>query len=276
MEGGKLGCYIALDHDGHDLGRDARHGGQVVPIAEVGTDIDDDEDFGAHLTGHIHGQVVGDPAVHEHPVADLGGGEKPGNGHAGPDGGRQIPPAQNRCLARLDVRGHSPKGDGKAIEILDIRLVKQDFFQEDVEVLSLNETPGRLEPTVTVAQVEIDLEGLAVFLAPEGEVVRGGFVLEGLVPGHAQDKLLQFVRGEACGVEPAYDGPHAGPGDAVDGDPHLLQDLQDTDVGNAPGAAAAENEADAGSVARPLVVRAGRACPEEQKEEATRKAHQAP
>jgi hypothetical protein len=103
------------------------------------------------------------------------------------------------------------------VEVLDVRLVKEEFLQEDVEVLSLNETLGCLEPTVSVAQVEIDLEA---WLSSCGgrRAGPGGFVLEGLVPGDAQDEVFQFGGGEAGGVESAHDGSHAGTGDAVDGD----------------------------------------------------------
>lgn len=101
--------------------------------------------------------------------------------------------------------------------------------------------------TVPNAEIQIYFIGLAILLTTEGELVGRLLVCKGLVPRDAGDEFLQIGRRSARRVEAADNGPHTRSGDAIDGDTHVFQDLQDADMGDPPGPPAAQDQTNPGT-----------------------------
>ncbi len=90
-------------------------------------------------------------------------------------------------------------------------------------------------------------EGAGVFAAPEGAAGVAVVETEDLVEDRVGHDDFEAIDGCADGVECADHASHAGAGDDVDGDVVLLEPLEDADLREGEGTAAAQGEADAGA-----------------------------
>ena len=144
------------------------------------------------------------------------------------------------------------KGIGSLSKSSTERRGEGELAEDEVELLPLDEAGGERRLPVLDADGELREERGLVELAPERLVVARHLVLEGAVPVHRGEGVLHLLRRHAGRVEAADDRAHAGPGDEVDGDVDLLQDLQDADVRGAARAAAGEDEPETGPGGGPL------------------------
>ena len=87
-----------------------------------------------------------------------------------------------------------------------------------------------------------------VLASPEIQRPPKGCVAQKPLPLDFGERRFDLVRGEARGIEPGHDRPHAGPADDVDRDPHLFEHLEDPDVGDPACPATAQGDTDPGPV----------------------------
>ena len=241
--------YLLLDvlprQEAAGLAEDFQEPVELVPRGERHRDVDCDDDVGAHLPDDVDRQVRGDSAVDEKPVVQLHRRQEAGDRHARADRARQVARAEDDGLARLEVRGDGAKGDREPIEVPDRRGGPRHPPEVVPELLAGNEPGGNDELAVREAQLDVDEVAGVVLLSPEGPVLPRRDVREDTLPVDRPELLPHLRRRHPDRVESAGERPAARPGHAVDRDPQLLEDLQDTDERSASRSASGEGEADA-------------------------------
>ena len=242
----RLGPALPLAPFHHQVQAAGRHGEDVGggPILQGRAHVHGNDQI--RLEGGLgrgDRQVLHQGAIHVLLAVDDHGPEPPGNGHGGPHGLHQVAAAEDPALARLKVGGQHAQGALEPVEIpagevgppgeqalegvLHLHATSQTLGQEHMAVVPLDGQEG-VVPVLLLAQ------GLAR-IAPQG-------LQEGPGQVEATEEILDLPPGEAAGVEGSDQGAGAGAGEAVDGITHLLQSLEDADVGQTPGPAPAEGQ----------------------------------
>ncbi len=209
-------------------------------LVQRGSDIDGDDDIGAHGEGVRYRKVPDDAAVDQEVAVDFDGSEYRRYSHAGAHRFRQRALLEHIGLAGHDIGADAAKGYGELVEIADILDVLGQLGHHGGEPLSPLEPRG--EHDALFRYLEGGDVPVMVPLFLDGGAPAGYLVGEHRVPVHVQDQLLQHVRGVARRVEPAHDAPHARAGDVVDLETGLFDDLQDAHMGDALGAAPGEDQ----------------------------------
>jgi hypothetical protein len=210
--------------------------------------VHDDQSIHAHLTRDIHRQVLCNPAVDEQPSVARRGCKYARRRNAGTQRRHQIARIHDDELARLQIRGNGPKRNRQPIEVLHLRDGNRRRAQHLLELLSLDE-PARIGEPLGAHAERIAHEKVAIVLfAPEAELRARRTVLKRFLPIQRRDQPFDLRRRDAGGVEPADDRTHAGAGNGVDRDTHVLDDFQYADMSGTARPAAAQDEADARAV----------------------------
>ena len=129
LQRGQLRFGITPGHHGSGLVEHIDHGHQLLARFERSTDIHHDQTVDAHVTRHIHGDVVHHAAVDEQPVIDLHRREHRGNRHARADhlaGGRGGRPP----FVIGDVGGYGAERNRQLVEVAGVAGMHQQAFEQ--------------------------------------------------------------------------------------------------------------------------------------------------
>ena len=245
----------APHHDADHLVRHVERGFEPVALGQRKAHVHRDDHVHAHCTREAHRQVVDQAAVHQQAPADLDGGEHARSRHARAQHRRQVARSEHDGLAGLEVSGERAKRCRQLVEIGHVADAQRRAAQHLRDFLALHQPERqhdalpRTEPECAPGQ-----KTPIVLLAPEHEVAARRAIAQQVLPVEGVEDLGDLRAAQPGGVQPAHDRAHAGAGDCIDRNPHLLQRANDTDVRGATRPAAAQHEADA----RPLRGRHGR------------------
>ena len=95
-----------------------------------------------------------------------------------------------------------------------------------VELLSLYQALGQLDPAPPDPQGELHQEVLILLFAPEGEILTRRPVAEGVLPVERGHDRFDLARAQSARVQTSDHRAHAGPGNRVYRNVQLLEDLQ--------------------------------------------------
>ena len=102
---------------------------------------------------------------------------------------------------------------------------------------------GQGNPTLIVeANFKIHQKINVIPLALKGKIAAIVGFAEQCRPLGCFHQRFQLFRGIPRRIKPPHNGPHAGAGDAIDGNTLFFQNLQNAHVGNAQGPAAGKNQ----------------------------------
>lgn len=237
-----LRVFVPAEEGGY-LVDESHHGGESLHVVRACSEVYAYDDVGSHVAGDVYRKIIVYTAVHQHHTVAYDRCERPRNGHARPDGQRQVAVAVDLLLAFHHVVGHACEGDGQRIEIEVVVVIAERHLVEQVEdALSGQHAGGYGELLV---QRERDGEDVHVgyLLLREQFVASGYLVAQQCHPILVPDQRIELLRGPAYRIEAADDGTHACPRDVVDGDSRLFQHFDDADVRDAFGPSSAEYEA---------------------------------
>ena len=233
-------------HDADHLVGDVERRAEVLAPGEREAHVDDDQPVDAHALCQFDRQVVDQPAVDEQPAVDLDRRQHAGRGHAGPQHGHEVALPEHERLARLEIRREGTERRRQAVEVLHVGDAGRGLAQRLVDLLALHEAERQHDAVPGTDAERTRREDVAVvLLATIGQVLARRAVADHALPVELAKHALDLLAVEACSVEPADHGAHAGAGDGVDRDMELLERADHADVRRATGAAAAQHEADA-------------------------------
>ncbi len=123
---------------------------------------------------------------------------------------------------------------------------QRQFLQQQQQILTFKQTHRQPHFALLEADPGVEQNPL-LLLDAERQIRARRSVGEHPRPVDLLQGVAHLIDRHAGGVQPADDRTHAGAGDAIDGNPHFLQQLEHADMGDATRAAAAERQADAGA-----------------------------
>ena len=159
----------------------------------------------------------------------------------------EIPPVQDHHLAGHEIHGYGDEGRGQLLERSNVCHRKCCRTERELHVLAGDDPRRKSE----FPPVEADLESggdppVGVF-ETERLVAPGRSVGEQVLPVQRLQESLQLLDAHARRIEPPDGGPDARSRDVVHGNPELLKNLEDADVGPSLRPATAEHETDLGA-----------------------------
>ncbi len=184
------------------------------------------------------------PAVDQQLAIALDRRKHTGRRHARAHRRHQIARVHDDGLACFQIRGHGTERNGQAIERLNGRDRQRGASQHLLQLLALNQAPRQDETLVGHAERITHQEFAIVLLAAEPQLLARRTVFERVFPIHRAQQFLNIRDRHARRVQAADHRAHAGAGDRIDGNAHLVEHFEHTDVGRAPRAAATEHQTD--------------------------------
>ena len=179
------------------------------------------------------------------PAVNLGGLEHARKAHRRAHAATQVAAAQHHLVLGLAVAGHAAEGHHQAVEIAAAGCGVRREQPHELEVHGQRRYEARGHCVGGVAAAHAEAEHGRRRLG-SAEIVRQRRVDGARAPvaertgGHEFHHLVGRV---AHGVERPHDGTHGGARHEVDGDIVLLQRLDDANMGDALGSAAAQHQA---------------------------------
>ncbi len=193
------------------------------------------------------GTVVDESAIDEQASVHFDGREDARRGHARAQDGHQVTLAEHHSLARLQVGRECPERRGQPVEILDVGDARSGLAQHLRDLAALHQPEWQRDAFArTHAERTLGEDVAVVLLAAVRTLAARCAVANHFLPVEIAENALDFLPAQPSGVQAAHDGTHAGAGDGIDWNPHLLQRANgDSHVGGAASAAAAQHQADA-------------------------------
>ena len=166
------------------------------------------------------------------------------NGHARAHGGREVAALEHHHLAAEHVGRDGAVGDRQLVEIRLRARVRDVAAQQVLDVARVDDASRQHDPLVPQAQLDVVAVGHPSALLLDRLQVAPANAADDRLPVDADHELLESCGRDAGRIAAADERAHAGARDAVDGDVHFLEHLEDADVGAALGAAAGQHQAD--------------------------------
>ncbi len=239
---------IFLNDHIEDLFGNGGEGACGVQFAGFPVEIHGDYGVGSHFKGHVHREVIDDPAVHQGFFVDFDGSENGGHGHAGVDGIRQITLSQNNLFPGFQDDGHGSQGDGQIVEIVDIRDMQRCQLKCEPEFGTRYKASGEYESRLSNSDFKVEEIRLVIEFPAVDQVPMLGNILEHIIPVDGREFVMNRIGAQSRGVHPSHHRSDTGAGDPVYGYPQLFKCFQGADVSGSTCSAAAESQADDTSI----------------------------
>jgi hypothetical protein len=208
-------------------------------VMRGGVHADGDHHVGAHRPGHVHRDVVEDPAVGEQVAVEPHRLEGSRDRHRRAQRRTERSATEHQAAALLEIGGDAAERNRQLVEVADGRVGKRDPAEQQTQAVAGIESALQAK-AVAQAGLELDRVVAVVLLAAERLQAIRDVRPQQQVPVGRCEQLLDLGRGHPGRVGAADEGARAGACDRVDRNPVLLQPLQDAGVREPPGRATAE------------------------------------
>ena len=172
-----MNLRVTAGHQGDGLVKNVEDRVELLAPPQWRTDVDHNHQVDAHLAGHVHRDVVDHAAIDQQLAVDFHRSKHRRDRHAGANHLGQVAFAEHHFLATDDVGGHGAERDGQFVEVAHVTAVRQQAFQQQCQVLPLNDAQWQAQATiVTEAEFLSDQKVPVILLAPERDILAGGAV----------------------------------------------------------------------------------------------------
>ncbi len=137
---------------------------------------------------------------------------------------------ENDPLAGLDVGRDRLERNREAREVRLPRRIEEQRAGLESQLLPGTQATRLPQSAVAISELVVDEVAGGVLLPPEDQIAVRRPVVEKVDPVGRPQRLLDSFGGNSPGVKAPDHRPHARPGDGIDGDVKLLENLQDPDV----------------------------------------------
>jgi len=104
------------------------------------TDVDGDDDIGAHVADHVDRQVPHQKTVDQQLAVDLQRRESPRYRHGSPDRPQQIAAVDHHHLASLQIGGDGTERNGQVVETVVTGGIETGNIERESEFLASDQT----------------------------------------------------------------------------------------------------------------------------------------